>query len=386
MEKRKAKAKPHTLSVPLYPFDPKNNETAFSGEHEVFLISGCLLHPNHTKYIFPRIEFIDNDNYYFTADDSGVNRFKHMFRRFVIDKNICTYDEAWLMNFFQLLEILRREVEVKKDRLKSQWKEGVCDILSMALLHKEHWRSNIRKLAGRIEKHSAALHKGKPAEQSPIPYMDDDDGDLMNFRLPSSNDLPWMYWVLGWAIEYVFELDDVFIPKEVEERMRTLRKTAGDIDYEKFIFHRVCHASLDKIRDYWAFARADLESYKAANDKANPDKPSEIPLQGRFAFPQDDTQALFDQKDINIPSGPSVKILRLLVNSMPNVVQNQDLNEASDEGRSGEAQEQLRSRISTINMKLNILGIPYHIENKRGSGYLMREGKQHSRGTSSKRK
>lgn len=93
----------------------------------------------------------------------------------------------------------------------------------------------------------------------------------------------------------------------------------------------------------------------------------------------DDQQVLFDKKDIGVPAGRCIKIVSLLINSMPELVKNSILNKASGEEPSNEAQDQLRSRKAVINKKLSKHNVPCYVKNIRGSGYVMEEGKPPTR-------
>jgi hypothetical protein len=80
-------------------------------------------------------------------------------------------------------------------------------------------------------------------------------------------------------------------------------------------------------------------------------------------------QALFDGRDLNLPAGLAVEVLKRLVDASPKTVTNNDLDASEEHGN--EAGEKLRRAISVIRKALDRGKAPYTITTKQGTGYAL---------------
>jgi hypothetical protein len=315
-----------------------------------------------------------------------MNRFKRLVRRFLIDKGILTWDEAARSTFFELIGMLTREVAREEDHINSQWTEGLRDTWQTALKHKEHWRAKAWQIIELLKQ------SGEDVIQALLPHIANEGSAFEGFRGPTQNDLPWMYWVLGKALEIVFGINDVLIPREAVKELSSHFGT-----FDRAINEEIWWScSLEDCRTYWSFIEADLAAKgvtetpgSAENEQDEPE--AKLPKQIAHNTPKTkadekiqclkeqftltEHQILFDNKDIEIPAGPCIKITSLLIEAMPLLVENKILNEASGEGQSAEAGDQLRSRIILINSQFKKHKVPCYAGSRRGAGYLMKSGK-----------
>ncbi|MHC4309999.1 MAG: hypothetical protein ACYSSN_08655, partial [Planctomycetota bacterium] len=87
-------------------------------------------------------------------------------------------------------------------------------------------------------------------------------------------------------------------------------------------------------------------------------------------------QAFFDSKDLELPSGETVPILKRLVDSFGEVVKHKDLDQYSTPSN---ASDILKGRILSITKALKYHKIPCKIVSKRGVGYVLQQNKTTSR-------
>ena len=93
---------------------------------------------------------------------------------------------------------------------------------------------------------------------------------------------------------------------------------------------------------------------------------SEDDTKKRFTF--NEAQAFFDGKDLCLPSGEAVSILKKLVDSFGEVVKHNKLDQNSNPSN---ASDILKGQIHTIKQALKRHKIPCEIEPKRGVGYVL---------------
>lgn len=117
-------------------------------------------------------------------------------------------------------------------------------------------------------------------------------------------------------------------------------------------------------------AKTELERIGKAGDMNKP--PEDVgqgetdDIKSRFTF--NEAQAFFDGKDLGLPSGDTVSILKRLVDSFEEVVKHNELDQNSNPSN---ASDILKGRIYTIKKSLKRHKIPYKIEPKRGIGYVL---------------
>ncbi|HUU90972.1 MAG TPA: hypothetical protein VM238_07160 [Phycisphaerae bacterium] len=80
-------------------------------------------------------------------------------------------------------------------------------------------------------------------------------------------------------------------------------------------------------------------------------------------------QVLYNGKDLDLPTGLPVEVLKKLHEHAGEVVAHQDLH---DESTPCEASEQLRSAVKKIRAAFQEHKVPYEVVNKRGEGYVLR--------------
>lgn len=97
-------------------------------------------------------------------------------------------------------------------------------------------------------------------------------------------------------------------------------------------------------------------------------------IKKRFTF--NESQALFDNEDLDLPTGDTISILKKLVESAGVTVKHQDLDSNSNPSN---ASEILKGRISDIKKALKRHKIPVQINPKRGVGYVLQLKKKSSR-------
>lgn len=84
-------------------------------------------------------------------------------------------------------------------------------------------------------------------------------------------------------------------------------------------------------------------------------------------------QAMYNGRDLDISSGRAVKILKLLYDSMPNIVTHEQVNEAAEQPKSRTSEEMTRAYIVSIRKALKKNKIPYTVPPaKRGGGYCLK--------------
>lgn len=86
-----------------------------------------------------------------------------------------------------------------------------------------------------------------------------------------------------------------------------------------------------------------------------------------------DKQAMYNGRDLDISSGRAVKILKLLYDSMPNIVTHEQVNEAAEQPKSRTSEEMTRAYIVSIRKALKKNKISYTVPPaKRGGGYCLK--------------
>ncbi len=93
---------------------------------------------------------------------------------------------------------------------------------------------------------------------------------------------------------------------------------------------------------------------------------SDNDIKKRFTF--NEAQAFVDGKDLGLPAGDTVSILKKLVDSVGKVVGHKHLDQNSNPSN---ASDILKGRIRTIRKAMKHQRIPYRIETKRGVGYVL---------------
>ena len=91
-------------------------------------------------------------------------------------------------------------------------------------------------------------------------------------------------------------------------------------------------------------------------------------IKKRFTF--NEAQAFFNHKDLDLPSGEAVSILKKLVDSVGEVVKHNKLDQNSNPSN---ASDILKGRIHTIKQALKRQKIPCEIKPKRGVGYILQK-------------
>jgi len=107
---------------------------------------------------------------------------------------------------------------------------------------------------------------------------------------------------------------------------------------------------------------------KIAKRKKTARKKTQNDIKKRFTF--NEAQAFFDHKDLDLPSGEAVSILKRLLDSFGEVVKHNELDENSNPSN---ASDTLKGRIYIIKKALKRLEIPCKIEPKRGVGYVLQK-------------
>ena len=102
-----------------------------------------------------------------------------------------------------------------------------------------------------------------------------------------------------------------------------------------------------------------------AGDKKKPEKKLK-PLPKGFSF--GDGQAFFKSKDLKLPAGEAVDILKKLVTSLGNTVKHTELDSQSSNSN---ASDFLRGRIAVIKTALKKKRVTYKVRSIRGIGYIL---------------
>lgn len=272
--KSKTKAKPHKVTVPLYPFDLENNETVNLTENQLITTNNCLA-PHIPSPMGPQSR--SDPSYRFDGKSADTKRFNYLFRHFVINKKICLEDEIRELNFIQLIGILKREFLREEDRVISQWREGLHDAFETGKQQKnlEHWHIQIWKVIELFKNCQVSRPGDAASKQAPFPYMNllQADDNIFAWRTPGPQDLTWMYYVLGWKMEFVFAISNLFMPVGAEQAMRKFWKYA-----KESIFETLAESPLRDFQDWWSLVRADLEGLPSSKPgKTGQSENDEVP-------------------------------------------------------------------------------------------------------------
>ncbi|HUV66584.1 MAG TPA: hypothetical protein VMW24_22035, partial [Sedimentisphaerales bacterium] len=251
--------------VPLYPFDRDNSETATLNENQVFLTRDSLTRRIGCLGLLG-VDFGLGWGDYFRDNDSDINmnRFKQLVRRFLIDTRILTQEEAVRTTFFELAEMLMREIDHEADRRHEQRTEGVRDMWKTGLVHKEHWQARARQLIDFLEECNVALSKGEQIAEAPFPFIN--IKRLLppwGFRLPNASDLPWLFWVLGRTLESVFGIEYILIPRYARQRL----ESEDLLIYKMFIRQQLSVCSFEDCKAHWPLLESDLLVGKLRRDQ-----------------------------------------------------------------------------------------------------------------------
>jgi hypothetical protein len=124
----------------------------------------------------------------------------------------------------------------------------------------------------------------------------------------------------------------------------------------------------DRLRAALIWLRQRLTGDGADNKRSRRRRPLAIETpQKDFTF--EPGQALFEHRDLGLPSGLPVDVLERLADACPKAVKHNDLDNSEEHGN--EAGEKLRGAISSIRQALRRQKIPYTIMTKRGEGYAL---------------
>lgn len=155
----------------------------------------------------------------------------------------------------------------------------------------------------------------------------------------------------------------------------------GDFPYPvvtQTIKNDVCEASiaaleylLDKAEHSYKQRTDDLREeagQKASGKVGETKRPKKKlkPLSKGFSF--GDGQAFFTGKDLRLPAGEAVDILKKLVTSLGKTVKHTELDSQSSNSN---ASDFLRGRITTIRTALKKSRVPYKVRSMRGIGYVL---------------
>lgn len=105
---------------------------------------------------------------------------------------------------------------------------------------------------------------------------------------------------------------------------------------------------------------------KAAAGQGRFEEARQKPARDRFSFAPG--QVMFDGKDLRLPAGLCVDVVKALLKDFGRAVMHKY---PHDESRPSEASPELRTAVATINDKLRAAKAPCRVLNKRGSGYLL---------------
>ncbi len=108
---------------------------------------------------------------------------------------------------------------------------------------------------------------------------------------------------------------------------------------------------------------------KAADSSAIvDDEKKTTKIEDHFSFL--DGQVLFDEKDLGLPSGLSIEVLKLLHGSFSKVVSHEDLHSQSN---CSEASTELRQAVHVIRKSLRNNNIGVEVKSKRSAGYVLQQ-------------
>lgn len=245
---------PESFPVPKYPFSAKD-ETIKLNSNDYILLTNCVA-PRIRKFGVIRADV----KYRWSGNKKDLKRLKYLFRRFVIDKNIYSDSEAKSLTIFEVIDVLRREFGRETDRLNALWKNALRIPYETGLSCLDYWR-------GQIEQFIKILEKSQEATIV-LPYMEPAEGTLIDgFRLPTPDDLPYMYTILGLMLEWVFGINEVFVNKKAKSRLSKLHK------YENLIIGQLDLVTLEELKTYWNHINFDIQkcvtSLKAENTKVS---------------------------------------------------------------------------------------------------------------------
>jgi hypothetical protein len=257
--------------------------------------------------------------------------------------------------------------------------DEVAEALDDIFMDPESKRKWAKAIAGclrakaKYEKQKAAGKKVKP-EDDPLPLRReayDDPGKHMGALMT----------ILGvWHRRYGREAGAV-----VTKRVLAIWPEIARSDLIIFPHGRFLKWALKHVRMVAERGTPSMEAVASQEEnKAEGTEPSGQPAEGsekEFRFGENDAQAFFNNEDLEVPAGRCVKILRLLKQSMPDIVKHADVNEAADQPRYNSAEDCTRECVLTVNKALKKHRVPFKVEARRGAGYVLVRAKSSKKKT-----
>jgi len=299
MAKRKSKKATQQLlcepwlghKVPLRPLDPDLSEMGTLLDKEThWLIQRCVGDPVHTM---AGVRSFDTN---WKPDPGGMAKFRAVVRELLIDKGHNKEEELRRLTIEQILPPLTSAVHKRNERIRKDWREGLLEAYEIGLKYKDSWQQQVREVIASVEQYVESLQRGEQPTRAPLPYMEDNrslETSLAILRFPDPEDMPWMFFVLGWKLEGLFGVKGVFVPADVHSRLREeARSDSGGVwsIVECSVFDRINgDASLDNFKTWWFHVREDLQA--EANEDTLPETQGTLnPVPGSDREDADDSQ------------------------------------------------------------------------------------------------
>jgi len=254
---------PTSIIVPKYPFDENRTESDVISWQTMMHIAwlwDCA--PAQVK---KQQSCISRYQETWRPDDFGMACLKAKVRQVLVSSGLYTLDELKKLTIHEIIYLVDKQL-VKTDykereQIQEQWQKEFREAHNTAFKHKEYWRKRAREAIDLVRKWHDNYCVSETG-RTPFPYMNGN-----NPRLPDSEDVLWMYLVLGMKLQEVYGLRYVFIPDDVEIEMVSLFKYI-----EKPVWGIVHGAgSLEDFKTYWGYVEQDI-AYLTDEKPAQPEQ------------------------------------------------------------------------------------------------------------------
>lgn len=248
---------------PKYILDENRKETDFFTQQEIWRYSWlCNLMPAEVK---KQDSCVSRHQIIWTPYDFGKACFKQKVKEILCKPDSYEYEDLKKLTTREIIALM--DIQLNKAgneafrKNMTQWQTELREAYNIGLAHKEYWQKNVIEAIKSLRQWYDNFTKGNISARYPLPYMKD------NSRLPDTEDLPWMYLVLGMKLQEIYSLKRVFIPENVEIEMVGLWNLL-----EKPVWGIVHGAgSLEDFKTWWGIVKRDIEKnrdtkYKSENN------------------------------------------------------------------------------------------------------------------------
>ncbi len=244
---------------PKYILDENRKETEFFTQQDIWSYSWlCNLMPAEVK---KKDSCVTLHQIIWTPDDLGKACFKQKVKEILCKPDSYEYEDLKKLTTREILALM--DIQLNKagnesfNKYITQWQSELREAFNIGFAHKEYWQKNTTEVIKSLKQWYADFIEGNISARYPLPYMKD------NSRPPDTEDLYWMYLVLGIKLQDVYGLKYIFIPEDVETEMVGLWSLI-----EKPVWGIVHSAgSLEDFKTWWGIVKRDIEKNRDAKNK-----------------------------------------------------------------------------------------------------------------------